>query len=221
MQNRLCLAVTLLLFGVIALTGVGLWLDLNPAPRAPVPQSRPQIEHTKPTLEAPAQYEVRLAQIKRNVTCLAVLVYTEARGEPIDGQYLVAWVGFQRYLDQRPDFGRGTLCDVVYRELKTKDGYRAQFAGPVYWGDRVNRRSYAYRRAFYIALKVYGGEWIAPEKYRLARYFYHPETSDTVGGQWHKTALIPIDRVGGHVFSRDKETVRVPPRTPQLLLADT
>jgi len=54
--------------------------------------------------------------------CLAVAIYFEARGEPIDGQYAVAEVVMNRVSDERyPD----TVCSVVFEEDQfsfTKDG---------------------------------------------------------------------------------------------------
>lgn len=46
------------------------------------------------------------------VLCLALNIYHEARGEPIDGQIAVAAVTLNRVQDPRwPD----TVCDVVYQ----------------------------------------------------------------------------------------------------------
>jgi len=45
--------------------------------------------------------------------CLAVVIFFEARGETIDGQYAVAEVVMNRVTDQRyPD----TVCDVVFEK---------------------------------------------------------------------------------------------------------
>ena len=45
------------------------------------------------------------------IECLAKNIYFESRGEPLEGQYAVAYVTLNRVLDSRwPD----TICDVVY-----------------------------------------------------------------------------------------------------------
>ena len=96
--------IALVLFGLVFVLAALLY---NGQPES-VPLPRP-----RPVVGMSGQYETRLADLEKNVKCLRDLVYTEARGEPLEGQYLVAWVAWQRYLDNRPDFGRGSLCDVV------------------------------------------------------------------------------------------------------------
>ena len=50
---------------------------------------------------------------RRELTCLAMNVYYEARGEPVEGQYGVAEVTMNRVDDPRyPD----TVCGVVYQQ---------------------------------------------------------------------------------------------------------
>lgn len=49
--------------------------------------------------------------VTTSIICLALNVYHEARGEPVDGQFAVAAVTLNRVMDPRfPD----DLCDVVY-----------------------------------------------------------------------------------------------------------
>lgn len=48
----------------------------------------------------------------QQVDCLARNIYFESRGEPIDGQYAVAFVTLNRVEDERwPD----SICEVVYQ----------------------------------------------------------------------------------------------------------
>lgn len=56
---------------------------------------------------------VTAEQQTSQIECLARNIYFESRGEPIDGQYAVAFVTLNRVEDPRwPD----TICDVVYQE---------------------------------------------------------------------------------------------------------
>ncbi len=185
--------IALVLFGLVFVLAALLY---NGQPES-VPLPRP-----RPVVGMSGQYETRLADLEKNVKCLRDLVYTEARGEPLEGQYLVAWVAWQRYLDNRPDFGRGSLCDVVYKQTKTKKGFVSQFAGPVRNPVPPAVQSHALRQAFYVAWRVVAGQYVAPEQYKLARYFYNPKTSDASGQQWH-AALIPVVTIGRHTFSRE------------------
>jgi len=197
-------------FGLVFGSAVALYLDLNPGPPVPLPQSRPHIETS-------GEYEARLAEAQHEIRCLTTLVYTEARGEPILGQYLVAWVALMRHEDNRTDFGRGTLCDVVYRELQDKKGgFHAQFAGPIYFGHLVNKESFAYRRAFYIAWRVYSRQYTPPDRFKFARYFYNRKDSDTDGKNWHD-GLTVLGDVGRHIFSQDP--VPLPRPRPPIILA--
>jgi N-acetylmuramoyl-L-alanine amidase len=50
--------------------------------------------------------------LSESLLCLALNIYYEARGEPLDGQFAVAEVTLRRVADSRwPD----TVCDVVYQ----------------------------------------------------------------------------------------------------------
>jgi spore germination cell wall hydrolase CwlJ-like protein len=50
---------------------------------------------------------------KRELTCLALNVYYEARGEPLAGKYAVAEVTMNRVASPRHP---GTVCEVVYEK---------------------------------------------------------------------------------------------------------
>lgn len=49
------------------------------------------------------------------VMCMALNIYNEARGEPIEGQYAVADVTLQRVKDNRWE---DTVCGVVYEDYQ-------------------------------------------------------------------------------------------------------
>lgn len=56
---------------------------------------------------------------EQQLTCLALNIYHEARGEPLEGQLAVAFVTHNRAMDRSGEFRRhNTYCDVV------KQGYK-------------------------------------------------------------------------------------------------
>jgi len=71
--------------------------------------------------------------------CLALVVYTEARGEPLDGQLLVAEVVLNRVqMESYPD----TVCDVAFEPhqfsgLNTTPDLEAVFVDPA-WQTSIN-----------------------------------------------------------------------------------
>lgn len=201
--------VTVTVLGLCIGSAIGLYLDSNPGHPVPLPQPRPHIE-------TPEQYEARLAALAENVQCLRDLVFTEARGESLEGQHLVAWVAWQRHLDNRADFGQGSLCDVVYKQTQTPDGFKSQFAGPVHHPVPPNLQSPSLRRAFYVAWRVVAGRYVAPDRYKSARYYYNRKDSDNDGRSWHRS-LIPVGVEGRHIFSQD--SVPLPRPRPKTILA--
>lgn len=65
---------------------------------------------------------------RQQLTCLALNVYFEARGEPVAGQYAVAEVTMNRRASRRfPN----TVCEVVYQ--KNWDSVRGRFVGAFSW----------------------------------------------------------------------------------------
>ncbi len=61
---------------------------------------------------------------KRELTCLALNVYYEARGEPLAGKYAVAEVTMNRVFSHRYP---GTVCEVVFE--KRWDWLRKRYVG--------------------------------------------------------------------------------------------
>jgi len=125
-----------------------------------------------------------------SLTCLAVAVYFEARGEPIDGQMLVTETIINRVDDERwPD----TICEVVQQPH--------QFS---FYGDGLPdtpRDEDAYATALEVAAEAMAGDhlWAGP-------LYYH--TTDVQPVWRHE--LEPIGIVGNHIFYTDTNDCRLP-----------
>ena len=114
--------------------------------------------------------------------CLAVAIYFEARGEPVDGQFAVGEVIMNRVKSEDyPD----TVCDVVFEEDQfsfTEDGK------PDKLPKGTTRES---RKAFYIAGRVLMGDTMG-----ISSTHYH---AAYVKPPW--ASEFPLDgRIGDHLF---------------------
>jgi N-acetylmuramoyl-L-alanine amidase len=119
-----------------------------------------------------------------SLTCMAVAIYFEARGEPIDGQLMVAETIINRVADDRwPD----NVCDVIAQPR--------QFS--FYADGRSNqpRDLDAYTRAVLVAQEALMGEHM-----NTGALYYH---TPAVRPVWRRD-LQPIGMMGGHVFYVDR-----------------
>jgi spore germination cell wall hydrolase CwlJ-like protein len=128
----------------------------------------------------------------RNVKCLAMNVYHEARGEPVSGQYAVANVTLNRVkADRYPD----DVCRVVYQKawVAAKQRYVAAFSWTTDGSPDIPKESDAWRQAMNVASDAYYDP--APGKVKGA-LFYH---ADYVKPRWaaHK---LRIAKIGRHIF---------------------
>ena len=129
------------------------------------------------------------------LTCMAVAIYFEARGEPIDGQMLVAETIINRVEDERwPD----TVCEVVKQPN--------QFS---FYSDGKSdkpRDAEAYATALEVAAVALSGDhsW-------SGSLYYH--TLD-VRPVW-RHALQPIGVVGNHIFYGNTTDCRLPTCSPR------
>jgi spore germination cell wall hydrolase CwlJ-like protein len=130
---------------------------------------------------------------QRNLHCLAMNVYYEARGEPEDGQYAVAEVTMNRLASSRyPD----SVCAVVYE--KRWDVIRGRYVGAFSWTE------------FYAVPEPGGEAWDTAR--RIAEDVYHRRAPPRVEGAtfYHATYIRPswartqtrVARIGRHVFYR-------------------
>ena len=118
--------------------------------------------------------------LQNALMCLALNIYHEARGEPLDGQVAVAMVTMNR-----ANWQASSICDVVYE--------RKQFS----WTHRVHnpspREPAAWARAKRVASRVLDGEH--DDVTRGATHFH----SRAVQPVW-RHALKKTTTIGRHVF---------------------
>ena len=132
-------------------------------------------------------------QHSRQLHCLALNVYHEARGEPTIGQYAVAEVTMNRVASTRyPD----TVCDVVYE--KRWDRIRKRYVGAFSWTelDSVSTSdTKAWERASEVAERVYYGK---EEPKVNGALFYHARR---IRPSWARKK-VQVARIGRHIFYR-------------------
>jgi N-acetylmuramoyl-L-alanine amidase len=117
------------------------------------------------------------------VTCLALNVYHEARGEPIDGQYAVAQVTLNRVA--HPDYP-DDVCSVVYEDN--------QFSW-VSNNPPVNNPK-AYHVAKRIAIEALGGS-VEAQVSHFAMWYHTVE----VAPHWASEKVLE-GKIGNHLFYR-------------------
>ena len=129
----------------------------------------------------------------RNLTCLALNVYFEARGEPLAGQLAVAEVTMNRVVSGRyPD----SVCGVVHQ--KNWDTLRRRYVSAFSWTELDERPSLedaTFRQAWDVAEKVYYGRH---EPSVAGALHYH---AAYIKPSWARRDK-PIARIGNHVFYR-------------------
>lgn len=130
---------------------------------------------------------------QRNLTCLALNVYHEARGEPLAGQYAVAEVTMNRVASPRfPD----TVCDVVYEQRW--DVLRRRYVGAFSWTEFETRRlprGEAWQQARAVAEAVYFKRQPPTLDGALFYHAVYIRPSWSRGNQ-------PVARIGKHIFYR-------------------
>ena len=130
-------------------------------------------------------------QIARDVNCLAMNIYNEARGEPEKGKYAVAIVTMNRVTSARyPD----SVCKVVFQ--KRWDYLRKRYVSAFSWTElersgRLNIKSW--QDANQIAQTVY----LHKDKLELERaLFYH---ADYIRPSWARKKT-QVAKIGRHIF---------------------
>ncbi len=130
---------------------------------------------------------------RENLTCLALNVYHEARGEPLAGQYAVAEVTMNRVASGR--FSR-TVCGVVYQ--KNWDLLRRRYVGAFSWTEfdqLAAPKGPQWERAQEVAEAVYAGRH-APEL-RGVLYYHAAEVQPSWSAEKTRVA-----KIGNHIFYR-------------------
>jgi len=130
---------------------------------------------------------------QRDLACLALNVYHEARGEPLAGQYAVAEVTMNRRASRNSP---RTVCEVVYQ--KSWDPIRGRYVGAFSWTELEplpQPRGEAWRVARQVAEAVYYGR--QPSAVRGA-IFYH---ATYIQPEWARERQ-RVAQIGRHVFYR-------------------
>lgn len=130
---------------------------------------------------------------RRELTCLALNVYYESRGEPLEGQYAVAEVTMNRVADSRyPD----TVCEAVYQ--KKWDYLRKRHVGAFSWtelDDNKTPRGEAWDRAVSVAQATYSGR---RGNVLDGAVHYH---ASYIRPSWSRGKK-PVAKIGRHLFYR-------------------
>lgn len=136
-----------------------------------------------------------IAQVEKDIRCMALNIYREAGYEPVNGRIAVGQVTMNRV--NHPDFPN-TVCEVVYQKTFLMSRVICQFSwycDATHYNRPVNPRAYA--ESYEIAKKVIL-EDLKLEKLDEA-LFYH---ADYVNPRWK---LKKIDQIGTHIFYRKGE----------------
>jgi len=123
-------------------------------------------------------------QMNRDINCLALNVYHESRGEPVEGQIAVAYVTMNRV---EHDHWPETICDVVYQ--------KHQFSWVKLKKDHTPRNEDLWETAQYVARNVYEG--LVPDNTN-GSVFYHANYVNPSWAKKHHT--IEQVRIGVHIF---------------------
>lgn len=129
----------------------------------------------------------------RQLSCLALNIYHEARGEPVAGQYAVAEVTLNRVASSRYP---NTICEVVYQ--KNWDRIRRRYVGAFSWTEfdtRPKLKQQEWQRAVKIAEAVYHQR---KEPELDGALFYHARS---IKPSWARKKT-PVARIGRHIFYR-------------------
>lgn len=137
-------------------------------------------------------YSVSLhAQERHDLTCLALNIYFEARGEPRSGQYAVAEVTMNRVTSGHYP---NNVCEVVFQ--KNWDPLRKRYVGAFSWTEfetNPNPQGVAWREAWTVAKAVYYHRY-TPTLHGAVNYH-----SVYIRPSWARGRK-PIARIGHHLF---------------------
>jgi len=129
----------------------------------------------------------------REVSCLALNIYHEARGEPIDGMLAVGFVTLNRVTDKyHPD----TICEVVWEKRYSKKHKRhiAQFSWTLDGKSDKPKEKEAWDYAQKLATFLYEGNWRSIVDNAL---YYH---ADYIKPNWDFSKIQKVASIGKHIF---------------------
>ena len=128
----------------------------------------------------------------RDIRCLAMNIYHEARGEPLPGKYAVAAVTMNRVKSNKHP---NDVCKVVYKRAwhKKKKYFVSAFSWTSDQKSDVPQNSKYWLEAVQIAKDVYSDKKKTEAKGAL---FYH---ADYVSPRW-AVNKVKIAKIGRHIF---------------------
>jgi spore germination cell wall hydrolase CwlJ-like protein len=126
------------------------------------------------------------------VQCMALNIYHEARGEPLKGQYMVAFVTMNRVNSKRYP---NRVCDVV-KQRNQFSWYKRNTIYP-----RHIPKSKSWNRAVKIARQVILGTSNIHDNSR-GSLWYHAKHVKPI---W-RLKLTKVSKVGNHIFYRKKSS---------------
>jgi spore germination cell wall hydrolase CwlJ-like protein len=131
-----------------------------------------------------------VAQMKKELDCMALNIYREAGHEPIEGRIAVAQVTMNRV--DHPDFPND-VCGVVYQKSVVYSKIICQFS---WYCDATHRarpiNQNAYNESYEVAKKVMLENFRLPSLHDAL--YYH---ADYVNPRWK---LERIEKIGAHIF---------------------
>jgi spore germination cell wall hydrolase CwlJ-like protein len=146
-------------------------------------------------ITAENDYEsVSVAQLRKDLDCMAINIYREGGYEPIEGRIAIAQVTMNRVA--HPDFPND-VCGVVYQKSKVMNKVVCQFS---WYCDRSHRErrvnQKAYNESYEVAKKVML-EGFRLESLEEALYYH----ANYVRPRWR---LERIGQIGTHIFYKPK-----------------
>ncbi len=138
------------------------------------------------------------------VLCVAQVVFTEARGEPEEGQYAVAQVVKNRAEDTDPRAGWAkTVCGVA-KQTRGRSGYEFDGMRDVVESEKRGKRWHpnpheydAWKLALRIAYDVLSGEYALEGEITRATFYYNPQKTHAC---WQRRNTVWLFDEGRHDF---------------------
>lgn len=148
------------------------------------PPSEKETESTEKNGDNTSYQRLQVTETERKL--LAKAVYSEARGEPFEGQVAVAAVVINRVLDSHfPN----TVREVIFQKTDGSYAFSAVLDGQIY----LSPNQTAYEAVDYAL-----NGWDPSEE---ALYYYNPITATA---SWIFENTEPIKEIGNHVFAKLK-----------------
>lgn len=135
------------------------------------------------------------SEIDKEINCLALNIYHEARGEPREGQLAVGYVTMNRVVSGRYP---NSVCKVVWQPKQfswTHDGRSDRPENKSAWDRSVRIAGYIYKNYFRFMTIANG----AADLTGGALHYYAPRL---VNPAWAKD-MVATRQIGSHLFLKD------------------